>query len=194
EPADDSSPRYDYPALSAVSSSRGGNLRYAAIIFSASGASSSRTRMTVPPTPGNAFCTASMDFKSDSMPADSSNPCTTMASFSCSASKILTSFSLGSGCGAVLFGSGMRPPQDCLVTDYGSHYGSVLRITKVYGQGKLDSRAKTGTMATGAHRGGRGQHPNPKRTGDIWKFNGPNHQAENTTSAWRKPEGCGACR
>src|SRR5260370_40630267 len=57
----------------------------------------------------------------------------------------------------------MRPPQNGLLTDYGSHPTSVLRVTKVYGQGKLDSRAEAGTMATGAQRGDRGQHPNPNK-------------------------------
>src|SRR5258708_32333337 len=60
----------------------------------------------------------------------------------------------------------MRPPQNCALTDYGSHYTPVMRVTKVYGQGKLDSRAEAGTMATGAQRGDRGQHPNPKKKDD----------------------------
>src|ERR1700704_5212097 len=93
--------------------------------------------MTVPPTPGNAFWTASMDFKSESMPADSSNPCTTSASFSCSVSKILTSFSLGSGFGTGLFDSGTHPPRNWLLTDYGSHYTVVLWSQRCTAKGSL---------------------------------------------------------
>src|SRR5260370_24215347 len=57
----------------------------------------------------------------------------------------------------------MRPPQNGLLTDYGSHPTCVLRVTKVYGQGKVDSRAEAGTMATGAQGGDSGQHPNPNK-------------------------------
>jgi len=41
-----------------------------------------------------------------------------------------------------------------------------MRVTKVYGQGRLDSRTEAGTMAMGAQRGGRRQHPNPKKKDD----------------------------
>ncbi len=41
-----------------------------------------------------------------------------------------------------------------------------MRVTKVYGQGRLDSRTEAGTMATGAQRGDFGQHPNPKKKDD----------------------------
>src|ERR1700693_2251781 len=60
----------------------------------------------------------------------------------------------------------MRPPRNWLLTDYGSHYAVVLWVTKVYGQGQLDSRAEAVTMAIGAgdwrQRGECGQHPNPE--------------------------------
>src|SRR6202140_3452283 len=60
----------------------------------------------------------------------------------------------------------MRPPWNWLLTDYGSHYAFVLRVTKVYGQGQLDSREEAGTIAIGAgdwsQRGECGQHPNPE--------------------------------
>jgi hypothetical protein len=46
----------------------------------------------------------------------------------------------------------MRPPWNLLLTDYGSHYTVVLSVTKVYGQGQLDSRAEA-TMAIGANTG-----------------------------------------
>src|ERR1700722_20079195 len=63
--------------------------------------------MIVPPTPGNVSCAASRDFRSVSMPADSSKPFTTIASVSCSVSKILTSFLLGVGWTAGESKSGM---------------------------------------------------------------------------------------
>jgi hypothetical protein len=56
----------------------------------------------------------------------------------------------------------MRPPKNWLLTDYGSHYTLVLRVTKVYRQGQLDSRAEAGTMAIGAKAGKCRQRPNPK--------------------------------
>ena len=83
-------------AYSAVSSSSG-VCRYSSIIRRASAASSSRTRITVPPTPGRMSCCASSEVRSESMPADSSKPRTTMASDSCSVSNTRTSFSFGFG-------------------------------------------------------------------------------------------------
>jgi len=40
------------------------------------------------------------------------------------------------------------------MTDYGSHHVPVLSVTEVYGQGKLASRAKAGTMGYGTITGG----------------------------------------
>ncbi len=83
-------------SISAVSSLPGA-WRYSSITRLARSASSSRTRIIVPPTPGRMSCWASMDVMSESIPVDSSRPCTTMASDSCSVSKTRTSFSLGLG-------------------------------------------------------------------------------------------------
>src|SRR5258708_12844656 len=82
----------------------------------------------------------------------------------------------------------MRPPWNWLLTDYGSHYTVVLWITKVYGQGQLDSGVKGATMAIGAgdwsNTGNAAniqiQSINPKTTGAVWKLSGPNSQAADT--------------
>src|SRR5208337_5203149 len=65
---------------------------------------------------------------------------------------------------------------------------SLCLCLAVYAQGQLASGAEAGTMAAGAQREGLGEHPNPKRTGAVWKCNGPNNQAENTVNAWKRPE------
>ena len=83
-------------SISAVSSLPGA-WRYSSITRRARSASSSRTRIMVPPTPGRMSCWASSDVISESIPVDSSRPCTTSASDSCSVSKTRTSFSLGLG-------------------------------------------------------------------------------------------------
>ena len=55
--------------------------------------------------------------------------------------------------------------KNSLLTDYGSPHRSVLRMTKVYGHGQLDSPVETGTIATGAQRRGLDQHPNVNGVG-----------------------------
>src|SRR5215469_15274761 len=108
-------------SLTSVFSSSGA-WRYSSIMRRASSASSSRTRMTVPPTPGKISCCASIEVTSESIPADSSKPCTTKASDSCSVSKTLTSFSFGFGrCSTLLPGSfAIAPPREAGFNDHGT--------------------------------------------------------------------------
>ena len=51
--------------------------------------------MIIPPSPGNASCSSDAEVRSLSMPAESSNPFTTIASDSSSESNTFTNFSFG---------------------------------------------------------------------------------------------------
>ena len=84
-------------STSSPASSAAADSRYSSINPRAFPSSSSRTRMIIPPSPGNASCKRLADLRSLSMLAESSNPLTTIASDSCSLSNTFTSFSFGSG-------------------------------------------------------------------------------------------------
>src|SRR3981189_2401963 len=96
----------------------------------------------------------------------------------------------------------MRPPWNWLLTDYGSHYTVVLWSLRCTAKGRLIRGRKVPQWrlepAIGANAGNAAniqiQSMNTKRTGAVWKLNGPNNRTANTMNRWTRPEDCGACR
>ncbi len=76
-----------------------------------------------------------------------------------------------------------------LTTDYGSHYRSVSRVTKVYGQGQLDSRLKPATMAEWGRNAGAAF--NIQKSGNSMEVQrtGPKDEPQGDESHRDEPQG-----